>query len=510
MANIKIQEFLQRWFDIASVLSQSPDRFAPENLSGQMVRDSRQVQMGDIFVATSGAHFGSDTFVLDALTRGAGLILQSGIAGHEWLQHEQKTVLRLSRPDLADVLPEMAADFYGSPSEFLKLAAVTGTNGKSSVCFLVASALEILGYPCGVIGTLGNGIWPDLDDSPNTTPEPILLHKTLHEWQKRGLVFGVLEASSHALDQGRLRGVKLEIAALTQITSDHLDYHKTFEAYVLAKQKLMDDFGAAIRILNLDDPTGLNWAKKYPDAWGYGQTQTALPLANQCLYQAKETSQGLEIEHLSLGFKSYFSCLGLHNAENLILAHQILVGFDLDATDAWNALQSAKFPSGRLTCLGWDTAKPLVFIDYAHTADALARTLQALKAHRAALGLTNSRIILVFGCGGERDTTKRKPMGQIAGLHSDFCIVTNDNPRSELPESIAESIEEGLQQVDAAWVRCLDRGEAIEMALQQAKAQDYVLIAGKGHEQTQVIGQIELPFSDQKTAKILLDQWQSE
>jgi len=459
--------------------------------ASRLVVDSRRVQPGDVFVALPGAHVDGRAFIADAIARGAAAVLAE--AGAKVGADDTVPLLEVSK--LAAHAGELAHLVYGRPSERLWLCGVTGTNGKTSVSQWIAQAMNALDCKCGVIGTLGNGFPPDLDASPNTTPDAVSLHATLARFVREGAVACAMEVSSIGLDQGRANGAHFDAAVFTNLTRDHLEYHGSMEAYGAAKAKLFELPGLNAAVLNLDDPFGAALAARL---------RGRVPTIGYTLAGAGGADRVLRAEGLTQtdagtafevdGVRYAAPVVGRFNAANLLAVIGALLAGDETPADIAAVLPRLTPPPGRMQTLGGADA-PLVVVDYAHSPDALEKVLTTLRETAAARG---GKLVCVFGCGGERDAGKRPLMGAIAERLADRVVVTSDNPRGEEPMAIIAAIRAGMRagaEIEA------DRAAAIQAALTRADARDVVLIAGKGHEPYQEIAGTRQPFSDIGTAQ---------
>lgn len=458
--------------------------------------DSRSVRQGVLFVAVKGALQDGHEFIKDAVLKKAALIV---LSDEKFLSFIPSQIPALLVKDSKSALIKMADVFFGLPTRRIHCVGVTGTNGKTTVSFLIKDILCAAGIKCGLIGTLGYKIDDLMRPLRNTTPGIVELRRLMREMIDAQDRYVAMEVSSHALDQDRLAGIDFQSAIFTNLTQDHLDYHKTMEAYFLAKQKLflerMDKDGSAI--INRDDPYG---ARLFDSLKGsklsYGFSDKS-DVSVECFELKKEGSKAtcktpkgvLEIST---------KLVGRHNLYNILasVAFGISCGIKLDVLSK-SIGQTVLIP-GRLDRV--DSRKGfMVFIDYAHTDDALKNVLESLRvlAH-------NGRIITVFGCGGDRDKGKRPKMGRVASSLSDACIITSDNPRSEDPQEIIKQIVDGISsenfEIEA------DRATAIRKALSMARKEDIVLIAGKGHETSQIVKDKTFSFSDKAVVLGILGQ----
>jgi len=468
--------------------------------------DSRTLDAGDIFVAYAVDGADSRPHVAAALSRGAGAVLYQpeGFSGNV------DPARSLAVPGLDQLAGEIASGWYGAPSESMRMFGVTGTNGKTSSSQWIAAALTALGEPCGVIGTLGTGMWGHLVHTGFTTPDAPQTQRSLAQLVAAGARACAMEVSSHALHQGRVNGTAFDIAVFTNLTQDHLDYHHTFEAYEAAKAKLFDWPTLKTAVINRDDVAGRRLiARTQPRlptiAYGIGVASDA-PSAHAALVatNVRATATGTAF-HLSSDWgvaDVEVGTLGEFNVSNLLGVLGALLAADVPLADALAQLAKLEPVNGRMQRLGGRTAndEPLVVVDYAHTPDALEKTLEALRPIAQARG---GQLVCVFGCGGDRDSTKRPLMGAIAERLADIVVVTSDNPRSEDPRSIIDQIARGMRHGEKA--RCIeDRANAILHTVRGAAREDVVVLAGKGHEATQEIMGKKRVFSDQDHARLAL------
>jgi UDP-N-acetylmuramoyl-L-alanyl-D-glutamate--2,6-diaminopimelate ligase len=497
------------------------DQMAALNVAvTRLVTDSRAIERGDTFVAYPGEKADGRQFIAQAIARGANAVIWEA---QHFVWSDAWHVPNLAVADLRHKAGWLADAVYDTPSEKLWMVGTTGTNGKTSTSHWIAHALNEAGKKCALIGTLGNG-FPGgngaacgLHASANTTPDAILVHGLLAEFLHDGAQDVVMEVSSHALSQGRVNGVRFDVAMLTNLSRDHLDYHGDMESYAAAKRKLFDWQQLKYVVLNLDDAYGAELAEQLRDTdaeaevIGYGLSDEALQLAGRLGLRMvygnllEMSGQGLRIAvHSSWGAAELNSALvGRFNAANMLgaLAVSLVSGLALD--DAAHSLSRVQPVPGRMQRLG-DAKQPTVIVDYAHTPDALEKVLQALREVNAATG---GRLICVFGCGGDRDRGKRPMMGIVAEKLSDFCIVTSDNPRSENPREIIAEIVSGMNDENHEII--VERSAAIRLAISHARPGDTVLIAGKGHEDYQEIDGVKQPFSDVLVAQRALEAGRS-
>jgi len=451
--------------------------------------DSREVAPGDLFLALPGLRHDGRGYIRDAVARGAAAVVYEETAGPAL---PDAAVPAIPVSDLRRRAGVIADRYFGAPSQGLIVVGVTGTNGKTTCTQLLAQALE----RCAVIGTLGAGFPGALDRTLHTTPDAIRVHRLLDRFRAAGARHTAIEVSSHALTQGRVTGVRFKAAVFTNLTRDHLDYHGDMESYGEAKARLFDMPGLETAIINHDDAFGRELIRRLHGrrrVVTYGLRADAAVRALEVrpspagLFLRVGTPAG-EVEFESPLF-------GRFNAYNLlaVLAVLLVLGMDLNAAVA--RLAQARPAAGRVERFGGRAGQPLVVVDYAHTPDALEKVLAALREH------ARGKIVCVFGCGGERDAGKRPEMGRIAERLADTVVVTDDNPRREAPEKIISDILAGMRRPPRV-IR--DRRAAIAAAIDDATADDIVLVAGKGHEDYQQVGDTRLPYSDARTVQELL------
>jgi UDP-N-acetylmuramoyl-L-alanyl-D-glutamate--2,6-diaminopimelate ligase len=484
----------------------------------RLVTDSRAVRQGDTFVAYPGEKTDGRQFIAQAIAQGANAVIWE--AQHfAWDNAWQIPNLAVS--DLRHKAGWLADAVYGAPSEKLWLVGVTGTNGKTSTSHWIAHALNDAGKKCALIGTLGNGFLGGngfagtLLASANTTPDAIRVHGLLADYLRADAQAVAMEVSSHALAQGRVNGVRFDVALLTNLSRDHLDYHGDMESYAASKRKLFDWDRLKYAVLNLDDAFGAQLAEQLQDASveaiGYGLSDAALQLAERLGLRmvygnlAEMSGQGLRLQvHSSWGAAALESALvGRFNAANLLGALAVLLVSGVGLNEAAQSLGRVQAVAGRMQRLG-GPGQPIVIVDYAHTPDALEKVLLTLREVSAPSG---GKLICVFGCGGDRDRGKRAMMGLVAEKFSDHCIVTSDNPRSEDPQRIIAEILGGMTANRHEVI--VERATAIVHGIGLARQRDTVLLAGKGHEDYQEIDGVKHPFSDVAVAEQVLRMWRA-
>ena len=459
--------------------------------------DSREVEAGCLFLACQGHRGHGLEHLEEALRRGAGLVLAE--ARGAW---PEERIRGLAQECPVPLLPlqrlqarasAIAARFYGEPAERMRMLGVTGTNGKTSVSLFLAQALPQR-WRCAITGTVGNGFPGALQPSTHTTPDAVQAQRILAGLEQSGARAVAMEVSSHALDQHRLEAVPFHTAVFTNLSRDHLDYHGSMRAYAAAKQRLFDREGLRLAVLNTDDELGASLTSRLAGrvrriaCHRGGRTLGCEEFV--WLESLEPSDRGLRLEvATSWGRGTIRSRLvGDFNATNLVLVLGVMLGWGVSLEEAVARLEALREVPGRMQRFGGG-GKPLVVVDYAHTPDALQRALTSLRAH------TRGRLWCVFGCGGDRDRGKRPQMGRIAEALAEEVIVTDDNPRHEPSTSIIADILEGMETPRRAHV-IPDRAWAIATALAEARPGDVVLVAGKGHETWQQIGDLRQPFSD--------------
>lgn len=480
--------------ELCSVLADArPPAADPEIV--RVGHDSRQVAPGDLFVAVRGEKADGLDHAAEAVARGAAAIASDrppppGLRV-PWV--------RVENARLAIAL--FAAKLAGNPAERLVLAGVTGTNGKTTTASLIHSALSNRFGGAGFIGTTGYHAGAREISAERTTPDAVLLQDLLAGMAAEGIRAAALEVSSHALALERVAGCRFDVAVFTNLTRDHLDFHPDMESYFSAKQRLFElrKPGAAA-LVNADDPYGARLARTLP-----APVRTFSATGGDADFLAADircSLDGTSFDLVSRGFSVRIRSplLGRFNVENLLAAAAAAESLGLAPSEIAEALAAVQRIPGRLERV--ETGRPYtILVDYAHTEDALARLLASVRE------LTDRRILLVFGCGGDRDRGKRAPMGRIAGTFSDVAIATSDNPRSEDPDAILAEVAEGLAESGASGaLRIADRREAIRAAIRMADPSTVIVIAGKGHETTQTIGDRVEPFDDRLVAAELAAQ----
>ncbi len=457
--------------------------------------DSRLVTPGSLFIAVPGTRGHGLDFLAQAVARGATAVAWEPVDGRSAPVIAPPAVC-FPIECLRTRLGHIADRFFGEPSRSMDIVGITGTNGKTTCAHLVATALESLGRPAGYVGTVGAGRPGHLAPSDLTTANVVETHRRLADLKQGGADAAALEVSSHALDQGRVDAVRFRIAAFTNLSRDHLDYHGDMEAYARAKRRLFATPGLEWAIANTDDPAGsrmLGAVRPGTRTLAVGGRRDAGAERALIIRDVRTAPDGLRVMLDGDWGAAHIASplLGRFNAENLVMATAVLLAMDIDVALAAGALTRALAPAGRMELFRGDPEGAAIVVDYAHTPDALAKAIAAVREHFA------GRVITVFGCGGDRDRGKRPQMGRAAEAASDVVILTDDNPRGEDGASIVADIAAGMGGQPQV-VR--DRSEAIERAWSLAGPGDVVLVAGKGHEDYQIVGGERRPLSDRRIA----------
>ncbi|MGE0581817.1 MAG: UDP-N-acetylmuramoyl-L-alanyl-D-glutamate--2,6-diaminopimelate ligase [Steroidobacteraceae bacterium] len=459
---------------------------------------SRDVRPGGAFLACAGRTTHGLAHAAEAIERGARAILWEPAAGQR-VPDFPSHIYALPVPGLRAQLGPIADRFFDAPSAALTLVGITGTNGKTTTAWLAAQALAGCGRQARYSGTLGYGVPGDLRTATHTTPDAVSVHRQLATLRTAGADCVAMEVSSHALDQGRVAGVRFHTAVFTNLTRDHLDYHGTMSAYGAAKATLFDWPTLAARIINIDDPFGAELARRHRDMQGRLATVSRQARASLRATSTRATPRGMELDIESEWGAGVLATrlIGEFNADNALAVLATLLAWDIPFATARRVLGDCTAPPGRMETFGGERDVPLAIVDYAHTPDALDKALAAARAH------CRGRLTVVFGCGGDRDPGKRPLMGAIAGRRADRIWITDDNPRTESAALITAAIAAGVATGRDHRVEH-DRAAAIRGALDEAGAGDAVLVAGKGHEDYQVVGQERRPFSDQAIVRAAL------
>ena len=475
------------------------------NVTGVAI-DSRKVEPGNLFIAYKGSFDNGLNYLGEAIEKGAVAIV---IDDNEEFDIESFSSKIFKVTELRKSAGHIISRFYGHPSRNINIVGVTGTNGKTTVSYILGFANHKLKKNSAFIGTLGLGLFGQIEASKTTTPDPVTIHSSLSTWENE-VDSVAMEVSSHALDQGRVEGVEFDTAVFTNLSRDHLDYHKTTENYIKAKFSLFEKAGLKNAVINISDSYGAQLIEKIPEdvnVFAYSCKKSNLKF-----YKRKDISftycEKIEIE----SFKSKLikinspwgnanvrvNLLGDFNLENILAAFTVLCISGQPVDEVAKVLSSFSGLPGRMEAF-YLKGKPLIVVDYAHTPDALKKALTSLSPY------CNGELFCIFGCGGGRDIGKRAQMGSIAESLCDQIILTNDNPRDESSDKIFEDILEGIENKSNVIIKP-DRSDALITTFLEAKKGDVILLAGKGHEVTQQIGLNMFPFSDRELAKRLTEE----
>lgn len=460
---------------LKELLGKAPENFKDIEIKG-ITQDSRNISKGDAFICIKGANFDGHSAALKAEELGAAVIIAEKDTG-------AKNQIIVS--DTREALAEMSSNYFGNPSKKLKIIGVTGTNGKTSVTYMIKQVLEYFGHKVGLIGTIHNLICNEEIATINTTPGAFELNKLFAKMVEAGCEYAVMEVSSHALDQKRVFGIEFEAAVFTNLTQDHLDYHETMDNYFYAKSKLFSMCKKAI--LNFDD----SYTEKLSELISAPKITYSL-ISNNSTYSAKDITYRPDgVSYTLVGFnaiqKFSVSIGGKFTVYNTMAAICVLNELGFELSEISKAISQMSGIKGRAEVV--PTGKDFtVIIDYAHTPDGLVNILRSFKVFK------ESRLVVLFGCGGDRDKLKRPIMGKVASQYADYVIITSDNPRSEEPMSIIEDIEKGIIDTKTPYKIIENRVDAINFAIKNAKSRDIIVLAGKGHETYQILknGKIDL------------------
>lgn len=448
--------------------------------------DSRAVKSSDVYVAMKGLTADGHDFIDSAIANGAAAVLCTVMPAK--LQPE---VTYVQVAEIREVLGEMASRYYGDPSRSITLVGVTGTNGKTTVATLLYQLFGLLGYKVGLISTVENRIANEVIPATHTTPDVVSLNGLLRQMVDAGCEYAFMEVSSHSVDQRRIAGVQFAGAVFTNMSHDHLDYHKTFDNYIAAKKRFFDDLDTgAFALTNVDDKRGeVMLQNTAAEKLSYG-------LHKMCTYKGRIISNSIEGLALKLnGQEAHFRMIGSFNAYNLLAVYGVATRLGFEPDEVLTAMSRLEGALGRFEKVQVEKIKTIGIVDYAHTPDALENVLETIRAVKE----SSRRVITVVGCGGDRDKTKRPVMAQVASRLSSRVILTSDNPRTEDPEEILDQMEAGLAADSRKNVlRITDRKQAIKTAAMLATDGDIILIAGKGHETYQDINGVKHPFDDKK------------
>jgi UDP-N-acetylmuramoyl-L-alanyl-D-glutamate--2,6-diaminopimelate ligase len=466
--------------------------------------DSRSAVPGSLFLACGGRTSHGLMFASQAVAQGARAVLyeEAPDIGTN-LPQLGSEIFVAPVPNLSRHVGTIADRFFGAPSATVTVVGITGTNGKTTCAWLLAQALQYCDRPAAYMGTLGFGVPPAIKAMDHTTPDAVNVHRQIAALRDLGAECVCMEVSSHAIDQGRVGGVRFNTAAFTNLTRDHLDYHGTMEAYGATKARLFSWPTLAHRIVNIDDPFGALLAQRLSASPLVLTSRTNAPQVSQAkqVRAVRMTPQhaGLSIEVESSWGDAGFNVplIGEFNVDNVLTVLAVLLSWDIPISRAVEAIGKCRAPSGRMEVFGGKGSQPLAIVDYAHSPDALSKALQAARLH------CRGKLHVVFGCGGDRDAGKRPLMGRIAADLADDVIITDDNPRTEDSGRIVADILAGMPDPAAVLVEH-DRARAIQTALRRAGSGDVVLVAGKGHEDYQITGTVRRPFRDQSVVTAAL------
>ncbi len=475
--------------DIRYITSDKLDGIEIQGLSC----DSKNIRADFAFVAIKGSRLDGHQFIPEAISRGAKVIISQSDFSNS------AEVKKILVEDTRLVLAKLASNFFGHPAKRLKIIGVTGTNGKTTTTYLLNNILNKVGFKVGLIGTIQYKLNDRVIPATNTTPGAVEMQSFLKEMVDHCLDYAVMEVSSHSLDQHRIDEIDFEAAVFTNLTLDHLDYHQNFENYFLAKAKLFDKLKPGKKaIINVDDDYGIRIKNKV------GNNVISYALNRNADIYAQNIKLGLEGSEFFMltpagSFKLKTSFIGLHNIYNILAATGAAISQNIDLDIIKEVLSQSMVVPGRLELV--EENQPFkVFIDYAHTDHAMKNVLGILKK------VKKGKLLLLFGCGGDRDKSKRPLMASVAAESADWLVITSDNPRREEPQIIIDEIEKGFPPGFKNYFKILDREQAIEKIISLAQKDDIILIAGKGHENYQVCKDIITPFSDKEITKKYIQQ----
>lgn len=480
---------------LSEIINGIPDKKiigCAETLINGIAYDSRQAGKGFLFVAIRGQRLDGHRFIADAVKRGASAVISE-------MPVVDMNITQVIVPDAREAMARAAVSFYGEPCKNMTLIGVTGTNGKTTTTYLIESMLKAAGLEAGVVGTINYRYRDTIVEAPHTTPESPDLQKIFKEMADGGTTHCVMEVSSHSLSQKRVDGARFVGAVFTNLTQDHLDYHGTMEEYFESKSRLFTDLAAGengFSVINVDDKWGRRLSERVRGRiFRYSLSGSAEiePAKVACSEKGIEAVISTPVGEVKVS--SFL--LGEYNLQNIMAAVGAGIGLGLDKQAIEQGIANLKRVPGRLERIVSDNGFQAV-VDYAHTGDALERVIKALRP------LAKGRLVTVFGCGGDRDRGKRPIMGEIATRLSDFAIITSDNPRSEDPMEIIKEIETGV--IGGNYAISPDRHEAIKAAVNMADANDIILVAGKGHEDYQIVGDEKFYFDDTEEIKKAMEE----
>ena len=454
--------------------------------------DSRKIEEDSMFIALKGSKLNGADFSLEAISKGASVVVMNK-SEMPSKTFDNGCYIYVENTD--EVLKKVVERFYGNSSKKIKTIGITGTNGKTTITYLIESILKASGKKCGVIGTINYRFDGQEMAAVNTTPGILENQKLLSQMVEANLDYCIMEVSSHALSQGRVDLIKFHSAVFTNLTNEHLDYHKTKENYFLAKAKLFQGlFSDKTSAINIDDEFGEKLVLMTQSrVLTYGVEHNADLRVEDMKLGKEQTSFNLKYELMDIPIKT--NLIGMHNVSNILAAAAICLTEGVSSSAVKKGIEDLEVIPGRLEKIDYGQGFD-VFIDYAHTKDALESVLTSIK------DISGSRLILVFGCGGDRDRQKREEMGEVASRCADFSIITMDNPRGEEPKAIVHQILKGFQ--GEHFLVEIDRKEAIRRAFSMAEEGDVVLLAGKGHELYQIIKNQKIEFDEHKIISELL------
>lgn len=490
MSNNNLQYLLAPW-------CQAP------NISVQQLQlDHRELVQGDLFIAIKGHQFDARRLIQNAIDNGAvAVIADCDDLNADFSISYQQDVPIVHFPHLKTHLSALSKRFY-QQGESIPVIGVTGTNGKTTITQLIAQWLNLLNKPTAVMGTTGNGFLTNLQPAENTTGSALAIQRELAAFKQQHAAFVAMEVSSHGLVQARVNAVDFKAVIFSNLSRDHLDYHGDMQAYAEAKLRLFTQYSATTAVINADDQVGKAWLDAMPNAIAVSLSPLSLTEQQQGLWltEIAYQSEGMTISFDSSWGQGQFTAalVGEFNVMNLLLSLASLLDLGFALPDLLAAAPKLRAVIGRMEVFH-RTDKPMLVVDYAHTPDALEKALQALRRH------CSGKLWCVFGCGGDRDKGKRPLMAAAAEKYADKLVLTNDNPRSEMPEQIMQDILQGIAAPQAVEV-IYDRFAACAHAFNQASAADVILIAGKGHEDYQLFAEGALHYSDRETVQQLLER----
>ncbi|UDG80133.1 UDP-N-acetylmuramoyl-L-alanyl-D-glutamate--2,6-diaminopimelate ligase [Candidatus Steffania adelgidicola] len=478
---------------------------APNRMLKEMTLDSRHAATGDLFLAISGYQTDGRRYILQAIAQGvSAVIAQTNSEAEEGKIYELNGIPLIFLHRLHERLSALAGRFYDQPSWALRLVGVTGTNGKTTTAHLLAQWAKLLGEVSSVMGTIGNGMIGHMRPAAHTTALANEVQKTLSQLHQKGASFTAMEVSSHGLVQHRVNALHFSAAIFTNLSRDHLDYHGDMKQYEAAKWRLLNELDVGLRIINIDDTIGRRWLYKLPEAIAvsiHSNLPTQWKGGWLCASKIEYHSRGTDISFRSSWGDGTIQSplLGEFNVSNLLLALTTLLGLGYSLRQLLDTADHLQSVFGRMEMF-YAPGYPQTLVDYAHTPDALEKALIAARLH------CYGKLWCVFGCGGDRDKGKRPLMGAVAEQYADRVIITNDNPRGEAEQDIINNIKSGLLDVNRTQV-IASRVEAVTSAIMEASPTDIVLVAGKGHEDYQIIHQKRLVYSDRTTVAKILGCW---